>query len=166
MPSSSTAEKIYLQHGAWLYRWLIQRVRCHFRAEDLMHDTFQRVLNSARLETVAEPRPFLSKVAHGLLVDEYRRRDLERACLDVLVREREMLSVDAETVAAMVEEIAWIDTLLSGVPARAREIFLMSRLENKRQTDIASELNVSLSTVEKDLRMVLKICYDRIFPGT
>lgn len=162
--SSSLAEDTYLKHGGWLYRWLIQRVRCHFRAEDLVHDTFYRVLSARKLETIKEPRPFLARVAHGLMVDECRRRDLEQACFEILARDEETLSADSETVAALVEEIAWIDTLLSGVPERAREIFLMSRLENKRQADIAAEMNVSLSTVEKDLRMVLKVCYERIFP--
>ena len=157
------ADLIYRQHGGWLYRWLRSRVYCPDRAEDLVQDTFCLALRGQRLEDVREPRPFLSRIAHGLMVDECRRRDLERACLDVLATERATEAPAAENLSALLEEIAWIDALLGTLPVRARDIFLMAKLEGIPRDAIADELKVSRSTVEKDLKMVIRYCYDRIY---
>jgi RNA polymerase sigma-70 factor (ECF subfamily) len=40
---------------------------------------------------------------------------------------------------------------LDALPDRCREIFIMSKIEGKRQKDIAAELNISVNTVETQI---------------
>ena len=52
-----------------------------------------------------------------------------------------------------------IDALLDGLKPRTRRVFLLSRLEGKSYPAIARQLQVSLSTVEKDMAQALRHCY-------
>ena len=56
------------------------------------------------------------------------------------------------------EALESIDRLLNGLPARVRQIFILSRLEGLTQPMIAQQLDVSLATVERDLRRAFLHC--------
>lgn len=70
---------LYCDHHGWLHGWLRKRLGNGFDAADLAQDTFVRVLKARNALEIREPRPYLSRVANGLLVDLFRRRSLEKA---------------------------------------------------------------------------------------
>lgn len=49
-----------------------------------------------------------------------------------------------------------IEKALSSLPDRCREIFILSKLEGKKQKEIAEELNVSIKTVECQMTIAYK----------
>jgi RNA polymerase sigma-70 factor (ECF subfamily) len=77
---TSVVGDLYASHEGWLQSWLRQRLGSAFDAADLAHDTFVRVLLKRRIEVeegLKTPRAYLSTIAHGLVVDLWRRRALE-----------------------------------------------------------------------------------------
>src|SRR5690606_28822258 len=76
--------RLYSEHGRWLSGWLVRRTVCRERADDLAHDTFCRLLERENLPSLDDPRRYLVTVARRLLVDDVRRRELERAYLAAL----------------------------------------------------------------------------------
>src|SRR5690606_12080257 len=82
---SPAAGVLYQDHHRWLVSWLGGKLSTPSDAADLAHDTFVRILQS-RLgaQTIQNPRGYISTVAHGLVVDLWRRRALEQAYLEVL----------------------------------------------------------------------------------
>ena len=82
---SCPAEALYQSHHSWLHSWLRARLGCTHQAADLAQDTFVRVLarrEELRQAPVKQPRAFLRVIAKGLVVDLYRRRDVEQAFLE------------------------------------------------------------------------------------
>ena len=73
---------LYRTHHSWLQGWLSRRVGCRENAADLAQDTFVRLLKSRQSTHLREPRAYLSSIARGLMIDQYRRRELERAYLE------------------------------------------------------------------------------------
>ncbi|KAJ9626678.1 hypothetical protein H2201_009395, partial [Coniosporium apollinis] len=70
---------------SWLRDWLRRKTGCPFDAADLTHDTYLKVLvRDDDTRTLREPRAYLTTIAHGLMVNLFRRRDIERAYLDSL----------------------------------------------------------------------------------
>lgn len=106
-----------------------------------------------------EPRAFLGAIAHGLVVDHDRRRELERVYLEALAQVPQVPAPSPETRLLMTEALARIDALLDGLKPRARSALLLSRLEGLPYPAIAEHLGVSLSTVEKDMAVALRHCY-------
>jgi RNA polymerase sigma factor (sigma-70 family) len=150
---------LYREHHPWLLGWLRRKLGCPHSAADLSHDTFLRVLGQPQqLAQVREPRAWLTTIAHGLVVDQARRRALERAYLEALAGQPESSHPSAETRALLVDCLARIDAMLDGLHPRARSALLLSRLDGLAYPDIAQQLGVSLSTVEKHMAAALRHC--------
>ena len=49
-----------------------------------------------------------------------------------------------------------IEKALNALPERCREIFILSKLEGKKQKEIAEELNVSVKTIETQMTIAYK----------
>ena len=155
----SFTESLYRDHHSWLRSWLNRRMGCRESAGDLSHDVFVRLLGRSEATHIDDPRAYLARVAHGLVIDRYRRRRVEAACLDALATLPEALMPSPEDQLIIIDALARIDALLDQLKPRTRQIFLMSRLEGLGYDEIAAQLDVSRSTVQKDLALALRHCY-------
>ena len=158
MPPTATVAAIYVEHHGWLRRLLSRRTGCVHLASDITQDVFVRLLTRDRFPEIREPRAFLARIAHGLVVDHWRRAAIERAWLETMAA-TELTVPSPEEQAEIVEALVRIDALLDGLKPRAREVFLLSRLEGLTYRQIAQRLSVSLSTVEKDMALAVRHCY-------
>lgn len=149
---------LYDDNHRWLRAWLYRQLKCPQDAADLTQDTFIRVLDARQLTQLEEPRAFLSTVARRLLFSFWRRKRLEQRYLESLALLPERYSPSEEDLTLVREVLESIDRLLDGLPARVRQIFILSRLEGLSQPMIAQQLNVSLATVERDLRRAFLHC--------
>ena len=46
--------------------------------------------------------------------------------------------------------------MITSLPEKVREIFIKSKIEGKKQKDIAVEMNISLKTVENQMNIAYK----------
>lgn len=157
--ADNTIHSLYLDHNSWLRNVLRRRVGCSETAADLTQDVFVRLLGRQILPDMNEPRAYLATLAHGLLVDHRRRQALENAWRESLSTLSEDDVPSPEEQVLIIDALARIDALLSGLKPRVKEVFLMSRLDGKPYPTIALALGVSLSTVEKDMALALRHCY-------
>lgn len=156
--SPDPVAELYADHHGWLSGWLRKKLGCAHHAADLAHDTFVRVLSTPPTHELREPRAYLTTVAHGLMVNHLRRRELERAYLDALAWLPEPVSPSPESRALTIETLLEIDALLDGLPPKARQAFLLSQLEGLRYAEIAERLKVSLSMVKKYMLQAVTHC--------
>jgi len=138
---------------------LLKKLHCRENAADLTQDTFIRLLRLPNLPLIEEPKAYLGTIAHGLVVDQARRRKLERLYFNSLAQLPEETVSSAEDHAIIVEAVVRIDSLLSGLKPRIRTVLLLSRLHGMTYKEIALKLKVSLSTVEKDMALAIRHCY-------
>jgi RNA polymerase sigma factor (sigma-70 family) len=158
-PPMPTISTLYLEHHPWLLGWLRRKLGCPQNAADLSHDTFVRVLGQPQaLAQVREPRAWLTTIAHGLAVDQARRHALERAYLEALAGLPEGRYPSTEEQALLMDCLARIDTMLDGLHPKARTVLLLSRLDGLTYLEIACQMGVSLSTVEKHMATALRHC--------
>lgn len=149
---------LYTSHHGWLLAWLRKRLGSAADAADLAHDTFLRVLGHARPD-IREPRAFLSTVAHGILANFYRRRDIEQAYLRSLADLPDTYAPSPEARAIVLETLVEIDRRLSGLPAPVRRAFLLAQVDGMKQSEIAAALGVSLPTVQRYVARALLQCF-------
>lgn len=157
-PAGQQLHKLYSEHHGWLYAWLGKKIGCALDAADLAQDTFLRVLSREDVGSIREPRSFLSTVAHGLMVNLLRRRDLERAYLQQLSTLPEAEAPSVEIQAIQFETLVMVDTLLDGLPVKVRRAFLWSQLEGLPHAEIAERLGVSTSSVRQYLVKAVRHC--------
>jgi len=148
---------LYHSHHGWLVNWLKRRLGCIHNANDLAQDTFLRVIDkSTTLAHVNEPRAFLSTIAHGLMVDHIRRKELEQAYLQAIAHLPQQLISSPEERLVFIEALMHIDRIFVGLKPNVRRVFLLSRLEGMTYPEIAIQLGVSLRTVESHMADALR----------
>lgn len=148
-----------MDHHGWLHGWLRRQLGNSFEAADLAHDVFVRLLRRPAAADAREPRAFLSTIARGLLVDHWRRRELERAWLDVLARTPEAQVPSPESRLLILEALIKIDQMLDTLKPKVRQAFLWAQLEGLTCRQIAERLDVSLATAERYVASGLRQCY-------
>lgn len=150
---------IYVENQGWLTGWLNKKLGCSHRAADLLHDTFMRLLARDELVKAQEPKAYLMTVAKRVLVDHWRRERIERAYLDALLQVPEDVAPSAEEQHLLLETLIEVDRLLSGLPVLVKRAFLYAQLDGFKQTEIATTLNISISTVKRYLVQAGTHCY-------
>jgi RNA polymerase sigma factor (sigma-70 family) len=141
------------------YGWLNKKVGCSYRASDLLHDTFVRLLARDELIRAEEPKAHLMVVDKRVLIDHWRRESIEKAYLDVLSQQPEEYAAGPGAHYMVVETLMEIDLLLDGLPIMVKRVFLYAQLDGLKQAEIAKKLRISLSTVKRYLVQASVQCY-------
>jgi len=121
------------------------------QAEDYLHSAFLRLEEYRRANTVENPAGFLVRAAVNIAADEARRpanRTRDARPVDELldIADAEPL---ADEVFAARKRLERVQAGLAQLSPRTREIFLMHRVEGLKYREIAAELGVTVSAVEK-----------------
>jgi len=151
---SCAINRLYQENQPWLRGWLYSRLGCSEAAADLAQDAYVRLLKTGKVPPKAESRRFLTRIAKGLMIDSYRRQQIERAYLESLSQMPETYAPGPETHHAIIETLVEIDSL----PDKVRKALLLRQLEGHSYAVIAKELRVSVSSVEKYVARGLTIC--------
>ena len=156
-------EALYSDHHGWLRGWLRKKLGNAFDAADLAHDTYVRIMVSGNTPLPDQSRRHLTQIANGLVIDLYRRRQIEAAYLDAisLMPAPEVPSEEAR--ALVIEALIELDTMLHGLPAKARMALLLCKLDGLSYREIAGRLHVSVSSVEKYVAAGLLTCYQALY---
>lgn len=151
---------LYNDHSRWLRDWLRRRLGCAEQAADLAHDTFVRVLRHRdQVGGLLQPRAYLSSIARGLVIDYWRRRELEQAWLETLAVLPEAEMPSPEVHWSCIEALIEIDRMLDSLKPAVRNAFLWGQLEGLTCPQIAERLGVSLATAERYVAKALRHCY-------
>ncbi|MNG99682.1 putative RNA polymerase sigma factor FecI [compost metagenome] len=154
----SAVNHLYCEHHSWLNGWLRKRLGNAFDAADLTQDTFVRVIKARSALDIREPRPYLSRIAKGLLIDLIRRRSLEQAYLEALATLPEALQPSLEEQAILLQALVEIDRLLQGLGTKVKQVFMLSQFDGLTYPQIAEQLNISVRSVNNYMAKAMEHC--------
>ncbi len=120
-----------------------------------------KYLNKNNVSDIIEPRAYLSTIAHGLVVNHFRRQDMENAylaALEALGFSQQTLYDCPETLAIAIEKLITIDRMLDGLPTKVRRAFLMHKLDGLSYNEIAEQMNLSVISIKKYIARALLHC--------
>ncbi len=150
---------LYSHHHGWLNTWLRSKLGNAADAADLAQDTFVRLLQRRELLELNAPRAFLRTIARGLVIDHWRREELQRAYLEALAHLPEAEVPSLETRELLLELLERIAQMLDGLKPKVRRAFLLAQCEGLSHKDIAEQMGVSLRSVERYVADALYHCY-------
>lgn len=161
--SQSRFNDIFLAQRVVLLRTLQRMVSNPCTAEDLLHETYLRVTRALSERSIDHLEPFVYQTARNLALDHLRARRIrartliENVPLEVVqnVVEQHSTAEDATHAWRLLERLSASLTQLS---ARQQKIFALSRLQGCSCLEIAEQLEVSSSTMQKELKLVMSIC--------
>lgn len=149
---------LFSKHYRWLRQRVTYRMGCEHRADDIAADTFVRVLGLADLSQIQEPRALLSTIAKRLMLNNWRRADLEREYLATLEQEPSNTVASPEEYALLMDSLQQLDRMLSGLASQAKEVFLYSLFDGLTYEQIGCRLGLSKSRVHQHMEQAYLCC--------
>ena len=152
------AASLFTGHQGWLLQRLLARLRNRAEAEDVASETFLRILHAGSLAAIREPRAYLTTVAKSILLQQWRRRDIEQAYFDTLAQLPDAVQPSPEERAVLLESLERLSRALDTLSPKARAAFLMSQLDGLTYAEIAEKVGVSASMVRQYMAQGLRCC--------
>jgi RNA polymerase sigma-70 factor (ECF subfamily) len=129
-------------------------------AEDLAQDVLVRALGHVTWETPEQAKGYIFRSAVNRWRDRRRRAithgttvEWDEAALGAAGALESIINegIVPERVLIVEQDLFHIATALQELSERARDVFVLVRLEGLKQTAVAETLGISVSTVEKEL---------------
>jgi RNA polymerase sigma factor (sigma-70 family) len=141
---------------------LTQRLGSSDLAGDAIQDTWLLLSRTNPIGAVRSPLGYLFRMALNAARDRLiaDRRYLTAAEIDSLLDIADDAPDPAEVVEAR-SDLRELIRRLAELPPRRRQILIAVRLHRMPQRDIADRLSISLSLVEKELKLAVEQC---VFP--
>ena len=165
-PKAKFIAELTTLYGAPLERYLTRKLDNPADAAEVAQEAFIRIYRLEHPEQLDNARAFLFQVASNLAVDQLRRRTLHYRFLraespDHAEGETPDGSADTaspEQILGSREKLDRIYRAVDELPEKCRQAFLLHRTSGLSYSDIARELGVSVSSVEKYILQALKHC--------
>jgi RNA polymerase sigma-70 factor (ECF subfamily) len=121
--------------------------------EDVIQETYTRMLSVPSLETIRHPRQYAIRTAKAIVIDHIRHSRVVSIASagrsdDLDVPERE---ANAEERLEFQEEVAAVEQALSELPEKCRMTLLLRRVEGLSQKEVARHLGISEKMVERHM---------------
>lgn len=149
-----------LPFEAGLRRWIKSRFSAIRDVDDLIQDTFSRILKARESGPVPNPQAFLFVVSRNLAINKLKRMNFEYAPetekLDPLVLADEMAGPFEST--ALQEEIDQLVSAIQSLPDRCRQIMTLRKIYGLSQKEVAGKLEISEHTVEAQIGIGMRKC--------
>jgi RNA polymerase sigma factor (sigma-70 family) len=143
-----------LPHQAALRARLRKASACESDLDDLVSETLVRAYGADDWNQVRNGRPYLFRIARNILVDAARRDAI--ASFDTVADvddKREDWSTQSTIFAR--DELRQVQRAIETLPPQCRRVFVLRRVHERSIGEIAEEMELSISTVEKHLAKAL-----------
>lgn len=150
------------------YDELVDSVRRRFGdryfAREVVHDVCVQLLETPEKEDVRSPLALLRKIAHDRAVSRYRSESRRQAWIDDAVETANLVSGTStpERQHEAADELQRLCEAIADLPPRCQKVFVMHKIHELPQAEVAERLGISLKTVEKHLRLGTAACRARL----
>lgn len=149
-------KRAVLPHEAFLRAFLARRLRNPSDVEDVASEALIRAYGTQGFDRFDCGRSYLTTIARNLLYDRARRsRVVSFESIAGLQHEPIDDAPSQERVVLARDEARHLISLIDQLPRQCRRVLTMRRIQDKSHSDIAVELGLSVSTVEKHLARAL-----------
>ena len=156
---------IYDRFNTRLFTFLLRLSRDRDRAQDLLEDTWLRLVTHAdRLRPETSLGPWLFTVARNLYLSECRARVLEQSDEDIVSHASPAPSPFEETAAN--ESQRRLETALASLPLHYREVLLLVAVDGLSTAEAAAVCGISNDAVRQRLSRGRAMLAERMAAAT
>jgi RNA polymerase sigma-70 factor (ECF subfamily) len=163
------------QRRAWFRREILPlepELRAYIRrltrdpapAEDLLHDTFARIIAADSWREIDSPAGFAIRTARNVVYDALRRQKVVAIefVADVGAFGLADNAADPEQALVARDELKRLRAIVEALPTQQRRVFTLRKVYALPPAEIAERLGLSVSTVEKHLVKAVRACAEAL----
>lgn len=142
----------YSENKVSLGRFLRRFLDTREDVEDTLHESFLRAYQAERSVSLESPRSYLFRTAKNLALNKIESRRVRQTDT---VADFESVAVitedvnDLEQRAIVEERLELALQAIANLPTRVREVYVLRKVHGLKQRDVARQLGIAESTVEK-----------------
>lgn len=137
-------------HEPMLRAWLARRFPEEGDIDDLIQESYLRILRARLVRTIDSPKAYLFATARNVALERIRHRKVagefplaEMEATPVLDEEP-----DARKTVGRSEELALLTQAIQSLPPRCRQILTLRKIYGLSQRQVAAQLGIAEHTVE------------------
>ena len=142
-----------LPHEPALRAWLSRRRLGGLDVDDIIQETYSRLMTAESVQHVHDTRSYTFQVAGSVVIDHLRRMKVVSIAsmpdLDYLEVVSEEPSPERQVIDR--DELHRLATMIARLPGRVRDVFTLRRVYGLSQREVAEKLEIAESTVEKHM---------------
>ncbi len=153
LEGSRLPDSFFARYAGPLRKYFRSRVYNPQDVEDLVQEVFCRLSERAELDQIENQEGYLFQTAANLLRDRARREQTRSSANRDLtdMAENSFEEISPERVLLGKRRVEELTRALMELPERTRVIFLLHRFEDRKYGEIARQLGISVSSVEKHM---------------
>lgn len=152
----------FAEYRAEIFRFLLRVVECEHTAQDLTQDTYLRLIDHRQEQEIANPRAYIYRIANNLALDHLRAQKRRGPILDHAELPEnfgdENSTANPQTILLNQQQLALLNKAIQVLPGTTQDVFIRSRFLGQTHEQIAKELGISKSWVEKNIIEALTHC--------
>lgn len=149
-------ETLFKRYEPYLHRYVQQMVDCEYQSEEIVSDVFMKIWrNRKELTITTSVKAYLRMCVRNLSIDHLRRQNRLRHAQAQLPLADDQLEDSPEATFIYTEMSNYLEEAITQLPPKGRYIFQLSRNKGMKYREIASELQISIKTVETHMRRSL-----------
>lgn len=155
-----TFDELFLEYSKPLFYYASKFVEKEV-ARDIVQDIFEKLWADQKIIIRQSLNAFLFTMARNACLQHIEKQKVSNkylASAKLSLQEEEIrYYMDEKTSLIELEMEEKLKNVLDHLPERCRQVFVMSRFENKKNKQIAEELGISVKAVEKQITKALCI---------
>ena len=149
--SRTLIETLYRQYSESLRRFLSHQRLSRDEVADIVQETYYRVHRAGGVDGIRNPKAFLFRVAKNIRLNAAKHLRSRVEIDEVDAAELDVASDEPGPYRSFQsqQELAVVRAALEELAPTCRQAFVMNRFENMTFGEIAAELDLSVSMIEK-----------------
>lgn len=148
---------IYQKYSEKLFGYTFVLLKNKEEAEEVVQETFVKLWEK-RSEILINSSlgAYLFKMSKNIILNRIREKFYFSVAAEWIKEERDVMENSTEETIDTNELQNILNEIISRLPAKRKEVFLLSRVENMTYKEIAAYLNISENTVDTQIRKSLE----------
>ena len=158
--SSSFISAVWLENNTFLKKFLRGFLKREQDIEDVVQETYLKAFTVEKERDIEQPKAFLFSIAKNLALNELNRKSrqmtgyIEECQSEINLGKTATTEHEVEAEQSLGKYCQEVTTL----PEKSRKVYLLRKVHGLKHKEIADHLDISLSSVEKHLKLGLEIC--------
>ncbi|WP_242158069.1 RNA polymerase sigma factor [Aestuariivivens sediminis] len=153
-------EQLFNTHSTTVFNFIYYKCGDRQQAEDIVQDAFIKLWRNCSKVDFEKAKSYVFTVARNLFFNEAAHKKIV-----LKYQSNPNKSINNQTPEFLLEEQQFMEKLneaIAGLPEKQREVFLLSRIDKKKYSEISEIVGISIKAVEKRMSLALIALRDKL----
>ncbi|WP_242083653.1 RNA polymerase sigma factor [Aestuariivivens sediminis] len=153
-------EQLFNTHSTTVFNFIYYKCGDRQQAEDIVQDAFIKLWRNCSKVDFEKAKSYVFTVARNLFFNEAAHKKIV-----LKYQSNPNSSINNQTPEFILEEQQFMEKLneaIAGLPEKQREVFLLSRIDKKKYSEISEIVGISIKAVEKRMSLALIALRDKL----